>query len=82
MTLKDEFYDGRAGPAVHPWEYPDCPNCEHEIYVGVDIRTNDGGSFVCYKCGEVFRPPDEEIEAVVSTPEERQARSGRKKNGV
>lgn len=45
MSTKDSRY-------THPWEYPDCPNCEIEIYVG-HARSNDH-TYECHKCGEVF----------------------------
>lgn len=76
MTLRDEFYDGRCGTAIHPWEFPDCPRCETNVYADLDHQF-DLDSYHCYKCGERFRPPDYKIRERVSTAKERQARSGR-----
>lgn len=39
------------GGRTHPWDVPDCPVCEHEIYV--DTWRGDG-DWVCHRCDEVF----------------------------
>lgn len=76
MTLRDEFYDGRCGTAIHPWEYPDCENCGVEIYVVLG-RGEFGDRYRCTRCGNRFRPPDFEIRKLVMTAKERQKRTGR-----
>jgi len=38
---------------MKPWDYPDCPSCETEIYVdrGKRVKAFD---FQCHKCGQHF----------------------------
>ena len=33
----------------HPWEFPDCPECDRHIYV--DRLNGEKGEFLCHKCG-------------------------------
>lgn len=40
--------DARRRPV---WDYPDCPNCESEIFVG---KSSTQAAYVCYLCGEMF----------------------------
>jgi len=38
----------------HPWDFPNCPNCDRHIYVD---RSNHAADFVCHKCSEMFDQP-------------------------
>ena len=34
----------------HPWEVPDCPNCDHDIYVEGSEKTHK--EWKCHNCGD------------------------------
>lgn len=41
----------------HAWEWPDCPDCESNVYVSASRRGGRGevdGDFECHLCGLKF----------------------------
>lgn len=40
----------------HPWDYPECPECDSEIFV--DKNSNNNYDYICQKCETDFDVED------------------------
>jgi len=39
---------------MKPWDWPDCPHCEHNIYVNRPKGNMKAFNYLCHKCGRHF----------------------------